>query len=79
MFSSIRRDGRSGGASPASISRAAWATQATISSARPSDSGPVVWASQMRTSTVPKLWCGRTDHQSWVNSTIEPVRTSRST
>ena len=35
-----------------------------------------VWASQTRTSTVPKAWCGRTDHHSWVNSTIEPVRTS---
>ena len=32
MFSSIRRPGRSGGVSPASISRSAWATQATISS-----------------------------------------------
>ena len=49
----------------------------TISSASPSASGPVVWASQMRTSTVPKLWCGRTDHHSWVNSTIELVRTQQ--
>ena len=34
---------------------------------------------QMRTSTVPKEWCGRTLHQSCVCSTIECVRTSRST
>ena len=33
----------------------------------------------MRTSTVPKEWCGRTLHHSWVCSTIELVRTSRST
>ena len=79
MFSSISRCGRSGGVSPASISRSACATHATISSASASASAAVVWASQMRTSTVPNEWCGRTDHQSWVNSTIEPVRTSRST
>ena len=55
------------------------ARSATISAARPSDSAAVICASQIRTSTVPKAWCGRTDHQSCVNSTIEPVRTSRST
>ena len=31
----------------------------------------------MRTSTVPKLKCGRTDHQTCVNSTIELVRTQQ--
>ena len=45
----------------------------------PSASGPVVCASQIRTSIVPKEWCARTDHHSWVNSTIEFVRSSRST
>jgi hypothetical protein len=30
-------------------------------------------ASQMRTSTVPNAWWGRTLHQIWVGSTIEPV------
>ena len=79
MFSSIRRCGRSGGVSPASTSAVARRTQAVISSASASASVAVVCASQMRTSTVPKLWCGRTDHQSWVNSMIEPVRTSSST
>ncbi len=38
-----------------------------------------VWPSQMRTSTVPKLWCGRTLHQICVLSTIDPVRSSSST
>ena len=79
MFSSISRPGRSGGVSPASTSAAARSTQPTISAASPSASAPVVWASQTRTSTVPKLWCGRTDHHSWVNSMIELVRTSMST
>jgi hypothetical protein len=79
MFSSIRRPGRSAGASPASISAAARLTQPTISCASASASKPVVWASHTRTSTVPKLWCGRTDHHSCVNSMIELVRTSRST
>ena len=79
MFSSISRAGRSGGASPASTSAVARRTQATISAARPSDSGPVICASQILTSTVPNSWCGRTDHQSCVNSTIELVRTSSST
>ena len=78
MFSSISRAGRSGGVSPASTSAAARRTQATISAASPSASAAVIWASQMRTSTVPKSWCGRTDHHSCVNSTIEPVRTSSS-
>ena len=61
------------------LARRRGARRPTISAASASDSAPVVWASQMRTSTVPKSWCGRTDHHSWVNSTIEPVRTSRST
>ena len=52
--------------------------QATISAASASDSSAVLCASQMRTSTVPKLKCGRTDHQTWVNSTIERVRTRNS-
>ena len=79
MFSSISRLGRSAIGRPSSTSRIAAATQATISRASASDSVAVIWASQMRTSTVPKSWCGRTDHHSCVNSTIEPVRTSRST
>ena len=58
---------------------AAWATQATISPASAVESSAVVWASQIRTSTVPKEWCGRTLHHSWVCSTIDLVRTSRST
>ncbi len=28
---------------------------------------------------MPKLWCGRTLHQSWVDSTTEPVRSSSPT
>jgi len=32
---------------------------------------------QIRTSTVPKAWWGRTLHQSWVDSTTVPVRSSR--
>ena len=43
------------------------------------ESSARVWASQIRNSTVPKLWWGRTLHHSWVCSTIEPVRASRST
>jgi len=38
-----------------------------------SDSCAVACASQILTSTVPKLKCGRTDHQTCVNSTIERV------
>ena len=49
-----------------------------MSADRPSASAAVACASQMRTSTVPKEKCGRTDHHTWVSSTIEPVRTSRS-
>ena len=78
-FSSIRRRGGSVKATPSSWSSAAWATQATISPASAVDSSAPDWASQMRTSTVPKEWCGRTLHHSWVCSTIELVRTSRST
>jgi hypothetical protein len=33
----------------------------------------------IRTSTVPKEWCGRTLHQIWVGSTIEPVSTRNRT
>ena len=43
------------------------------------DSSPLVCASQIRTSTVPNAWCGRTLHQSWVDSTTERVRSSMST
>ena len=43
------------------------------------DSSPRVCASQIRSSTVPKVWCGRTLHHSWVDSTTELVATSRST
>ena len=74
MFSSISRPGQVGRACAGVDLAAAWATQATISAASASDSWAVVWASQMRTSTVPKSWCGRTDHHSCVNSTIESVR-----
>ena len=59
---------------PSSTSRVACAMQATINAARASDSCAVACASQMRTSTVPKLKCGLTDHQTCVNSTIERVR-----
>ncbi len=52
--------------------------QAVIIAARPNDSSPRVWASQIRSSTVPKRWCGRTLHQSWVASTIDSVAVSRS-
>ena len=48
--------------------------QAAISPAIAKDSSPRVCASQIRTSTVPKLWCGRTLHHSWVDSTTEPGR-----
>ena len=47
---------------------------ATIRPASASDSCAVACASQMRTSTVPKLKCGRTDHHTCVNSTIERTR-----
>ena len=49
-----------------------------MNAASASDSASVAWTSQMRTSTVPKEKWGRTDHQTCVYSTIEPVRTSRS-
>ena len=45
-----------------------------ISAASASLSAAVGCASQIRTSTVPKLKCGRIDHQTCVYSTIEPVR-----
>ena len=51
---------------------------ATIRPASASDSSALDCASQMRTSTVPKLKCGRTDHHTWVNSTIERVRSRNS-
>ena len=44
----------------------------------PSDSAAVGWASQIRTSTVPNAKCGRTDHQTWVYSTIDRVCTRKS-
>ena len=75
----MRRRGCSADGRPSSSSRAAWSTAAVTSAASASDSCALTWASQMRTSTVPNAWCGRTDHHSWVNSTIEPVRISRST
>ena len=52
--------------------------QAVIRAASANDSSPRVCASQIRSSTVPKVWWGRTLHHSWVASTIELVRTSRS-
>ena len=48
--------------------------QAAISPASANPSSPRVCASQIRTSTVPKVWWGRTLHQSWVDSTAVPVR-----
>ena len=78
MFSSIRRGGGSANGTPSSMSRAACAMQPAISPASASDSPAVACTSQIRTSTVPKLKCGRTDHQTWVNSTIEFVRTRNS-
>ena len=71
MFSSIIRGAGSVNGTPSSTSRAACAMHATISDASASDSGAVACTSQIRTSTVPKLKCGRTDHHTWVNSTIE--------
>ncbi len=71
MFSSISRGAGSSKGTPSSTSRVACAMQATISEASASDSCAVACTSQMRTSTVPKLKCGRTDHQTCVNSTIE--------
>ena len=71
MFSSIRRRGGSANGTPSSTSRAACATQATISALSASDSAAVVCASQMRTSTVPKERCGRIDHHTCVYSMIE--------
>jgi hypothetical protein len=53
--------------------------QATSSAASASDSAAVLCASQMRTSTVPNAKCGRTDHQTWVYSTIEFVWIRKST
>ena len=53
--------------------------QATIRADSPSDSAAVVWASQMRISTVPKVGCGRIDHHSCVYSMIELVRARKST
>ena len=47
--------------------------QAVISPASAVESSPRVCASQIRNSTVPKSWCGRTLHQSCVCSTIEFV------
>src|SRR5439155_1015430 len=73
-FSSISRGAGSVNGTRSSTSRTACAMQAAISEASASDSGAVACTSQMRTSTVPKLKCGRTDHQTWVNSTIERVR-----
>src|SRR3712207_7635876 len=49
-----------------SWSIAAWATQATVRASSALASSALDWASQMRTSTVPKAWCGRTLHHSWV-------------
>ena len=72
-FSSISLAGSSSVFTPSSMSRAAWAMQATISPASASDSVAVVCASQIRTSTVPNARWGRTDHQTCVYSTIDRV------
>src|SRR5207248_9088487 len=47
-FSSTRRGAGSANGTPSSTSRAACATHATISPASASDSGAVIWASQIR-------------------------------
>ena len=52
--------------------------QAVISPASAVESSALVCASQMRISTVPYEWCGRTLHQTCVNSMIECVRTRKS-
>src|SRR4051794_10463970 len=77
-FSSIRRRAGSAKGTPSSSSRAACATHATIRPASASASWAVDCASQMRTSTVPKLKCGRIDHQTCVYSTIDSVLTRKS-
>ena len=38
-----------------------------------------VWPSQILTSTVPYAWCGRTLHQIWVLSWMDPEASSRRT
>ena len=48
--------------------------QAVISPASAVESSARVCASQIRNSTVPNAWCGRTLHQSCVCSTIEFTR-----
>ena len=53
--------------------------QASVSAPTARASPISVCPSQMRTSMVPNAWCGRTLHQIWVLSTIEPVRASSST
>jgi hypothetical protein len=53
--------------------------QAIASAATARASAMSVWPSQMRTSMVPKLWCGRTLHQIWVLSTTDPVSSSSCT
>src|SRR3954471_20830913 len=58
---------------------AACATHATAKPAMAVDSSAVDCASQIRTSTVPKEWCGRMLHHSCVDSTTDPVRTRKST
>jgi hypothetical protein len=49
-----------------------------ISAASAVESSALVCASQMRISTVPYAWCGRTLHHTWVNSMIDLVRTRKS-
>ena len=79
MFSSISPRAWTGSGRPASWSAAKAATHASARAATPSACDISVWPSQIRTSTVPKLWCGRTLHQICVLSTIDPVRSSSST
>ena len=73
------RGGGSSCGTPSSSSSAAWAMQAVISAASAVESAALVCASQMRSSTVPNEWCGRTLHQIWVCSTIELVAIRKST
>ena len=73
VFSSISRCGRSGSGSPSSSARAIRAASEAASAASACASARSGWASQIRISTVGKARCGRTLHQSWVCSSIEPV------
>ena len=77
-FSSTYRVGRIGRGIPSSYTRARCATRPTVSDEMARLCHASVCASQMRISTVPKRWCGRTDHQICVNSWMQLVSISSS-